>query len=84
MRGRAMGVYGTMKDGHVKVGAIMVADDLVLATCMRNIHGMQNFLNNADEQRKIYILCEWKTTVQIINSKYQSNPAAKLFLNGKL
>ena len=56
----------------MKVGAVMIADDLMLA--MRCIHGMQNLLNK--EQRKMYIISKSKTSVQIINSKYQSKPAA--------
>ena len=63
----------------MKVVAIMVADDLVLA--MRNIRGMQNLLNKveADGQRERYIFSKSKTTVKIINSKYQSKlPARQL------
>ena len=81
MRGRAIRVHGTMRGrvhegvwhqegkGDVKVGAVMAADDLVLAS--RNIHGMQNLLNKANAQRKGYILSESKTKVKIINIKYQ-------------
>ena len=64
----------------MKKGAVMIADDLVLA--MRSIHDMQNLLNN--EQRKLYIIRKSTITVQIINSKYKSISAAQLLLNGNL
>ena len=76
------GVWHYEGEGHVKVGDVIVADVLVLA--MRSIHGMQNLLIKANAQRKRYLVRESKTTVQIINSKYQSKAAAKLLLNGNL
>ena len=70
-----MTVDGAIKgECHLKVGAAMVIDDLVPA--MRSIYGMQYLLNKADAQRKWYMLIESKTTVQIINGKYQLKPAA--------
>ena len=64
----------------MKVGSVMVAGEFMIA--MRSIPGTQNFLNKA--QRKRYILSKSKTTLQIINSKYQSKPADQLLLNGNL
>ena len=83
MRVRAMRVYGTIRgDSHMKVGAVMVADDFVFT--MSSIHGMQNLLNKAEADERKYVFSESKTTVQIINSKYQSNPPAQLLLKGNL
>ena len=69
--------------GHIKCGAIMVADDLVLASrCNR---GLQNLINEAeaDAKRERYIFSETKTKCQVVNHKHCHKSSVIPNLNGK-
>ena len=68
-----------LKIGHINVGAVMVADDLALAS--RTVHDMQAALNmaQADASKERYKFNTDKTKTISINSK---NPP-HLMLNGK-
>ena len=82
-----MRVYVTMTgEGHgpvwhhyVKVGAVKVDDNRMLA--MRNIHGIQNLLNKADEQRKE---SNQRQQSKLPIGSTTQNQQPKLLLNGNL
>ena len=42
--------HGSVWHHHVKVGAVMITDDPVLA--IRNVHGIPDLLNKTDEQNR--------------------------------
>ena len=85
MRGRAMWVYGTMRGRqslwhhYVKVGAVMVTDDPMLA--MRSHHDIQNLMNKDDEQGKKLNQTQ-QSTLPIASTSQNQQP--KLHVNGNL
>ena len=71
--------HGSVWHHYVKVGAVMVADDPMLA--MRSVHGIQNLLNKADEQSK-RLNQRQQSKLSIASTSQNQQP--KLLVNGNL